>query len=30
MKANENNDEYNPTKDHDLHKHELQDFKIER
>ena len=30
MKVNEVNDDYSPAKDHDLHKHELHDFKIER
>lgn len=30
MKVNENNDDYNPVKDSDLHKHEVADFKNEK
>jgi hypothetical protein len=30
MKVNENNDDYNPTKDGDLHKSDVMDFKHEK
>lgn len=30
MKVNENNDDYDPTKDNDLHKHDVIDFKNEK